>query len=134
MGTEASGEYQPATTYSTVRLSEGVSPAKWVNPVTKKEEVSIFRYYEYAPSSSAGTSEAAATLKEINLTAGTSLTKEQAEKVSSVLVEYKTAPSHKEVKLGAGSEANEAATLSTQTTFAFSAPNSESKIEAGPCE
>lgn len=134
VGTESNGEYQPSATPSTMRLSEHVSPAKWLNPVTKKEEASIFRYYEYAPTSSLGTTEAAATLKEINLTAGKTLTKEQAAKVSSVLVEYKTAPAHKEVKLGAGAEANEAATLSTQTTFAFSAPDSESKIEAGPCE
>ncbi len=134
IGTEASGEYQASATPTTVRLSEHVSSEKWVNPVTKKEEPSIFRYYEYSTVSSTGTTEAAATLKEINLTAGKTLTKEQAEKVSSVLVEYKTAPGDKEVKLGAGSEANEAATLSTQTTFAFSAPNSESKIEAGPCE
>lgn len=103
-------------------------------PGDKKVEPSIFRYYEYAPSSSLGTSEAAATLKEINLTSSTYLTTAQAEKVASVVVEYRTAPTTKEVKLATSSEAGETSTLSTQTTFAFSAPNSESTIEAGPCE
>jgi hypothetical protein len=133
-GTEASGEYQPSKTVTTTRLSEHVSSEKWINPVTKKEEPSIFRYYEYAPTSTTNTTEAAATLKEMNLTAGKKMTAAEAGKVASVLVEYKTAPGDKEVKLGTASESGEAVTLSSQTTFAFSAPNSESAIEAGPCE
>lgn len=133
-GTEANGEFKWTGTPTTVRLSEKVSSEKWINPVTKKEEPSIFRYYEYAPSSALGTAEAAATLKEINLTSSTALTEPQAEKVAAVLVEYRTAPTTKEVKLGSNSEAGETSTLSTQTTFAFSAPNSEATIEAGPCE
>ena len=53
---------------------------KWINPVSKKEEASIFRYYEYATTPSTETTEAASTLKEIKLTGKTELKATEAKK------------------------------------------------------
>jgi type II secretory pathway pseudopilin PulG len=120
-----------------VRLAEHVSQAEIVNAKKEAEKPPIFRYYEYAGASSTGTGEAAATLTEVKLAAGEELktkAKGIAAKVAAVQVSFRTAASTKEVKLGASSESGTSADLTSLTTFAFSAPDSESTIAAGPCE
>jgi type II secretory pathway pseudopilin PulG len=131
------GEYAYSTTKTPVRLAEHVTQTEIVNAKKVTETLPIFRYYEYAKEASTGTTEAASTLVPITpalKTTTETLGTERAARVASVQVSFRTAPYTKEVKLGAASEATTSADLTTQTTFAFSAPNSESTIEAGPCE
>ncbi len=130
---EASGRY-PVGASKPVRLAEKVSQAEVVNAKKETEkEAPIFRYYKYATTSSLGVSEAAATLKEIELKGNESL-KGSAKEVAAVQVSFRTMPYTKEVKLGSSAESTTAADATTLTTFAFSAPNSEATISAGPCE
>jgi Tfp pilus assembly protein PilW len=123
------GEFRQYTSWgaaSTTILAENVSPYKGevANP--------IFEYYEYAPVSSTETTTAATTLTKMAVP--TELKAAEAAKVASVVVSFRTAPYKKEVKLTTAAEAGTPSDLRTQNTFAFSAPNSESTISAGPCE
>jgi|GEM_PF-835597 len=136
-GVSEKGEYTFSATKTPVRLAEHVSQAEIVNAKKETEKPPIFRYFRYAGTSSAGTTEAAQTLTEIPLKAGEQLEKQgvgTANKVAAVEVSFRTAPYTREVKLGALAESTATADLSTLTTFAFSAPNSEATIVAGPCE
>ena len=124
-GEETEGEF-PWKASGTTTLAEGISPFGGISTEP------VFRYYEYSLSSSSGTSEAgASTLKEMTIT---TLTAAQASKVASVTVSFRTSPTKKEAALSKASEAGLPVDLRTQTTFAFSAPNSESTISAAPCE
>lgn len=126
-----SGVYSSwSTTPTTVLLAEKVSPVK-----VEGKEQPVFRYWEYATTPTTSTEKAATTLTEIKLGATEALTSTQANNVASVTVSFSTAPSEKkEVHLTTASEAGLADSQSTQNTFAFTAPNSESTIVAGPCE
>lgn len=122
-GVESSGEYRWATPVK-VRIGENISQS-----VSESKTQPIFTYYEYAEHASTGNSTSAVgTLKEIPLSTGTSLTKAGAAKVASVLVQFNTAPTDNKGTLGRSVD------LNSQVTFAFTAPNSESTIKAGPCE
>jgi len=132
-GAESGGKYPVSSTSTPVRLAANVTPAETAN---SKGETGkwLFRYYEYASSSSSSTSAAASTLTEIPLKSGSSLSASEAEKVAAVEVRFKTGSYTKEVNLKKAEETTIPSELQTETTFAFSAPSSESKIEAGPCE
>jgi type II secretory pathway pseudopilin PulG len=135
-GAEEGGKYPVAaeSAGTPVRLALNVTPAESAN---SKGETGkwLFRYYEYAGSSSTNTAAAATTLKEIPLTtAKPTLGTTEAEKVASVEVRFKTGSYTKEVKVSKAQESTIPSELLTQTTFAFSAPNSEATIQAGPCE
>ena len=131
-GAEEGGKY-PVGTPTPVRLAEHVSQSEAINPETKTA-YPIFRYFEYAGSSSTNTAAAASTLKEVKLEGSKELGKTEARKVASVEVRFKTGSTTKEVKLTKAQEATIPSELVSQTTFAYSAPNSESTIVAGPCE
>lgn len=134
-GAEENGVYPVSSTKTTIRLGEHVSQASVVNTKKETEPSAVFRYFEYATKSTTGTGEAASTLKEIPLKTSTeTLGKTNAAKVAAVQVSFRTGSYTKEVKLGSASEATIPGDLTTLNTFAFSAPNSESVIEAGPCE
>jgi Tfp pilus assembly protein PilW len=90
------------------------------------EPPTIFKYFEYAATPATATTAASSTLKEIEGT--TELSATQAAKVASVAVAFNEAPPDKNTKLG------RTVNLNSQVTFAFAAPNAESKIEAAPCE
>jgi hypothetical protein len=107
-----------------VLIGEDVSQ----NEPEKGKTEPIFRYFKYASKTTTGSTEAASTLEEIPLAKGTSLTSEQANTVAAVQVAFDTAPVDKKGSLGRSAE------LSSEVTFAFSAPNSEAKIVAGPCQ
>jgi len=123
---EESGKYTHFGVKTTVRLATNVSEGG--------EKLPIFRYYKYAGSASTSTTAAASTLTEMPLATGKSLTAAEAEEVASVEVRFKTGSYSKEVKVSKAQEATIPSELQSQTTFAFSAPNSESTIQAGPCE
>lgn len=132
-GEVESGVYPTSkSTPTTVLLAEKVSQVE-----AKGEKVSVFKYWAYATAPSSSTSEAAATLTEIKPSeiASEGLTSAQAKSVAAVTVTFSTAPSEKkEVRLTSAAESGLPSSLSTLTTFALSAPNSESKISAEPCE
>ena len=132
-GAESEGKF-PVGAPTTVRLATNVSQGEVFNAKKEAEKVPIFRYYEYAGSSSTNTGAAASTLKEIPIAVGKELGKTEAEKVASVEVRFKTGSYTKEIKVSKSEESTIPSELLTQTTFAFSAPNSEATIEAGPCE
>jgi type II secretory pathway component PulJ len=132
-GAEVEGKY-PVAASKPFRLAEKVTQSELLNP---KKEKAMFRYYTYAPTSTGATNEAAATLKEVELKAGEELKTKgvgTAAKVAAVQVSFKTGSYTKEVKLGSGAEAGVPGELTTLTTFAFSAPDSEATVVAGPCE
>jgi Tfp pilus assembly protein PilW len=117
-------------------FSEAASPAKGVligenvkEAVIKGEAISkgVFGYFKYATTAAAGTAEASSTLTKIEPGAG-GLTAAQAKEVSGVLVTFNIAPTN---KLATGERS---VNLSSQVTFAFSAPSAEATIVQGPCE
>lgn len=122
------------------KYSFSATPAtttKLVENVSRIGEKPIFEYFEYNSSSSSNTSEAASTLKEKTLTPEktSELTEAGAAKVAAVVVQFRTAPPNKkEFTQSATVEKNTFADQTSQTIFAFSAPNSETTIEAKPCE
>lgn len=120
-----------ATPTSKVRLAEHV---------TQMEEggktLPVFKYYAYTTTPATLTSAPATTLNEETLTKteASTLTEAEAKNVAGVVVSFRTAPYSKEARISSASEKATFADLSTQTTFAFSAPNSETAISAAPCE
>lgn len=125
-GGEASHAYTFGTA-SGVRIGENIVRAEEAGV-----KQPIFRYYEYAEHSTTGTGELN-TLQRINLAEGTALTKAQAENVAAVQIAFRTPPTTNASKTAA-EVAHESADVSSMSTLAFSAPNSEAKIKAGPCE
>jgi Tfp pilus assembly protein PilV len=92
----------------------------------------IFQYYAYATESSTSPTAPSSTLNEKEPLTGAAsaggLTKSEAETAASVLIAFKTAPRNGKTELGRDP------VMSTQATFAFEAPNSETPISAAPCE
>jgi type II secretory pathway pseudopilin PulG len=123
-------KYAFSATGTTVRLAEHVSQMEEGGSV-----VPVFKYYAFATTSSATNGAPATTLNENSLTTESStLTEANAKEVASVVVSFRTAPAKLEAHLSSKSEQGTVSDLTTQTTFAFGAPNSESAIVAGPCE
>lgn len=134
-GTEIKGNY---TWGSPTRTLIGENISQSVEPSGKKEAIPIFKYFEYAKTPSTGATVASSTLEEANsLTkAGAVIGAVGAENAASVLISFNTATRDKNVLLGGNAKvsSDRSADLSSQVTFAFSAPSSEATIKAGPCE
>ena len=122
--TETAEKYTwPASPTRTVTLAENIS---------KVESKPIFEYFKYNTTSNPATGLPASTLSETGITPETETL---ASSVASVLVRFRATPANKEFKAPtATSEKGLYADQASQTIFAFSAPNSESSITAGPCE
>src|SRR4029077_920224 len=103
------------------RLGENISRS-----VTEGKEVPIFQYYNYATESSSSSTTPLGTLNTVAMT--TPLSEEKAAEAASVLINFRAASADNNSAL------NRSIDLSNQVTLAFSAPNSEAVIEAGPCE
>jgi type II secretory pathway pseudopilin PulG len=113
---------------TTVKLAENVE---------KAQEKPIFEYFGYAKSAKTGTSEAADTLEEkesLTPKASSIMTEAGAQLAASVVVRFKAGPYEKEVRLSASGEKGTFSEQASQTLFSFSAPSSETTIEAAPCE
>ncbi len=123
-GLEANGEYAFAGTKTTVQLGEKVAKAE-----AEKKAVPVFRYYKYNTAAATSTEAASTTLKQIELKSGETL-KANAKEVAAVDVSFNIAPNDTNTSQKTGRSVD----LNDQSTFAFSAPNSESTIVAGPCE
>ena len=126
-GEEASGEY-PWTSLGKTILATNT---------TQTEEggkaVPVFTYYKYGTSYSTGSSEAAQTLTKMTV-GSTAISSAEASEVAAVGVAFRTEPYKREYKFGGNSESGTSLNQSTMTTFALGSPNSETTIEAKPCE
>jgi hypothetical protein len=110
------------------RLGEHISQTAVLNEKKEKVLVPIFQYYKYATkTSSAAENLAIGTLNPEPL-AGKPLNAAEAQTAASVLISIRAAPSNGNEKVERDVD------MSDQVTFAFSAPDSGSTIEAGPCE
>lgn len=89
-----------------------------------------FRYFKYTTedAKAASTSSTASISALEAFTTTGALSEKEAEKVASVEVAFEALPSDSDTRL------NRASQFSDQVTFAFSSPNSEATIKAGPCE
>jgi Tfp pilus assembly protein PilW len=99
-----------------------------VENAKKEKQKSVFQYYEYKTSPTSSTTEPSSTLTETELASGKSLTAAGAAKVSSVGVRFTQLPKDFKEEIG------QPADFTSQVTFAFTAPSTEAKIEAAPCE
>ncbi|HXB16608.1 MAG TPA: type II secretion system protein [Solirubrobacteraceae bacterium] len=118
----------PASPSSTVKLAENIA---------KVEEKPIFEYFKYATKSSTETNSAASTLEEkesLTPKSTSVMTEAGANTAASVVVRFKAGPYEKDARLSASGEKGTFAEQTSQTLFSFSAPNSETTIEAAPCE
>jgi type II secretory pathway pseudopilin PulG len=116
----------------TVKLAENVSRVE-----EGGVEQPVFKYFPYAKTSNTATGSSASTLDEkesLTPKSTSELTEAGAANVASVVVQFRTAPPTKEFRQNATVEKNTFADQTSQTIFAFSAPNSETTIEAKPCE
>jgi type II secretory pathway pseudopilin PulG len=119
-GETAPGEYSWGTAKS-VRIGEHISQS-----VEGSETFPIFTYYAYNKESQSSAFEGSNTLEPMKFEK--ELTATEAEKVGSVLIRFTAAPADNSTATGRRVD------LSSQATFAFSAPNSETPVSAGPCE
>jgi len=111
------------------RLGENIKRIAVEKTEPKKEtQKLVFQYYEYATKSTTSTGEPSSTLADVTPEAGKSYKEAEAAKVSSVAVHFTQVP--RDLKENIGQPAD----FTTQVTFAFSAPSTEAKIEAAPCE
>jgi Tfp pilus assembly protein PilW len=108
---------------ATTRIGEGISTK------TKKNEA-IFTYYAYNTKATTALNEAASTLTPIAVSG--KLTEAQAKTVAAVGVEFTTLPT-KTSRITKYVPEN-GIELNSLVTLAFSAPNAESTVKAGPCE
>jgi len=111
-----------------VRIGENISQSE----TSAKTAVPVFQYFKYATESSGTTETPLGTISTTkqpgaeNLKEG--LSEAEADQTASVLISYRTASADKDTRQ------NRSVDLSSQVTLAFSAPNSEATISAGPCE
>lgn len=96
--------------------------------VEEGKGVPVFQYYKYAAaaSSSSSTTKGLQTLEPI--TSGTGFTKGEAAEVAAVVVTFTALPSSH------NKEFNRGISFSSQMSFAYTSPSSESTISDQPCE
>jgi prepilin-type N-terminal cleavage/methylation domain-containing protein len=85
-----------------------------------------FRYLKYGTASTSSATTSVSALEALTTTGA--LSAEEAKKVAGVEVGFEALAPDKDTRL------TRAAQFNDQVTFAFSSPNSESTIKAGPCE
>ncbi len=108
---------------STVVLGKNITQAEEV----AKTPQPIFTYYKYSVTPSTATSAPSSTLEKMTVPA-LGFSAEEAAKVASVLIAFRAGP------VSTTADPTRKVDLSSQVTFAFSAPSSEAPIEAAPCE
>jgi Tfp pilus assembly protein PilW len=119
---EPTAKEYPWKSLGTTKLAENIS---------QTESAPVFTYYKYSTASSTGTNEAAATLTKMASSEVTSTPGN----IAAVGIAFRAGYSgKKEVKLTSAAEKGLVTDQSTLTTFALGSPNSESVIQAGPCE
>jgi type II secretory pathway pseudopilin PulG len=94
--------------------------------VSQNEETPIFQYFKYAEETASGEAIPVTTISSVPLTVPLSEKGEQ--EAASVLISFNTAPANGKTTF------NRSLQLSSQVTFAFSVPNSETPIHDAPCQ
>jgi prepilin-type N-terminal cleavage/methylation domain-containing protein len=120
-----------ASTSTKHLLGENLSQTPEKNEKTGKTEPGpVFKYYKYAQTatSTSSTTKGLETLVPIEYETTKGLEKEQAAEVAAVLVSFTASPSSH------NKEFNRTFSLSSQVTFAFTSPSSETPISDSPCE
>jgi Tfp pilus assembly protein PilV len=107
-----------------VRIGENISQTE--SPEGSKTLVPIFQYYKYAGESSSTAETPLGSISTTRLVSPLSAT--DANETAAVQISFRTASADNNSAL------NRSVDLSSQVTLAFSAPNSEATIGAGPCE
>jgi type II secretory pathway pseudopilin PulG len=121
------GEY-PKFAFSREKASSVSVIGESITKGTGESEGKVFRYYKYAEAASSGSEKPEGTLEEVKLSAGTEL-KASANEIAAVNVTFKTAPATDKTVF----QGHVPVEFSNQTTLAFSAPASESKVQDTPC-
>jgi Tfp pilus assembly protein PilW len=120
-----SGELPTFTFSSTASPTGGTRIGE---KIAKTGSTPIFQYYEYSLTNSGASETPEGTLAPVSPPT-TGFTAEEAKKVAAVLISFNTAPADK------GSTAKDTnVDLSNQVTFAFSVPQSETKVVDTPCQ
>ena len=126
---KANGGSYPNFTYPATLTSTPIASNITQNEESGGKKVPIFQYYSYAEETASG--EALPTTS-LNTTAlpgtKTKLSAKEAEEAASVLISFNAAATDGKTTL------NRSLNLSTQTTFAYSVPNSETPINDAPCQ
>ena len=120
-------EYTFASTASPkggVRIGENISQTE--SPEGSKTLLPIFRYYKYAGESSSTAESPVGTLSTTPL--ASTLTAAEADETAAVQINFRTTSGDSNPALKRSID------QSSQVTLAFSAPNSEATVSAGPCE
>jgi type II secretory pathway pseudopilin PulG len=105
-------------------IGEHIYPAK-----PKGTAIPIFSYDEYNSTSTSGTESAVNSLTPVSVgSESEALGAKKAGAVAAVVVAFAVSPQ------SGVSSTNRNAEVSSQVTFAFSVPNAETPIKAGPCE
>jgi type II secretory pathway pseudopilin PulG len=93
----------------------------------------IFQYYEYNSTAQTSTSAASTTLV-LKKPPPEGFKKEESAKIAAVAVSFNTEVNDSQVRVSERKEHARTADLTSSTTFAFTAPDAEAAISAGPCE
>jgi prepilin-type N-terminal cleavage/methylation domain-containing protein len=123
------GELPSEFTYSKAATKTIVLAKHVTQAANEKKEIQpLFRYYEYAPTASAGTTSTGVTgLKEVGVAEGKELGA-VAKEAASVSVAFAVAPENNYTAKG------RLVSFENQVTFAFGLPASETTIEDTPCQ
>jgi Tfp pilus assembly protein PilW len=126
-----SGGEWPTFTFSEPRTELNRKKSVLATNISKNGETPIFEYFKYASETTEGEKAAVSTLETTPLS-GTKtvagLTTTEAGEAASVLVTFNAAaPDGKTAR-------NRSTNLSSQVTFAFAVPNSETPIHDSPCQ
>lgn len=119
--------FETAKPSSKTRIGENIEQV----PVEGGEAEPVFQYFKYATASNGGEEEVAG--KKVAVALGAllpikePLTSAKAKEAASVLVSFRALP------VSASKQVGRRVAFSTQVTFAFSAPGSESTIKDSPC-
>ena len=97
--------------------------------ISQTSGAALFQYYKYGLESQRGTNSAVSTLQELTAPP-------EAGKVAAVGINFTAAPEDTrfQAPLASSRVAKEKIAFSNLVTFAFSAPNAETPVEAAPCE
>ncbi len=117
----------PASATSTRRIGEKITKGQGSTPV--------FRYYKYATTGASSSSSTPVAALEVISTSETTALGTEAKNVAAVGITFKAGAVGREELLAseAKAKANLPTELSSQVTFAFSAPESETTIVDSPC-
>jgi hypothetical protein len=119
-------EFNKTAPSKTTLIGEAISETE----KTPTEKIPVFQYYKYGKEYNQTSGESVSTLEQLPA-------EPTPAQVAAVRVSFTTAPEDTRFQAPLSAKtrvANEKIALSNQVTFAFSAPNAEEPVVAGPCQ